>query len=162
MDTIAELLLARAGDARPGMLAGDDRWSYAEIVAASSVRATLARGRRAPGPFHVATLLDNVPEHVLWLGAAAMAGAVLVGGNPTHRGADLARDLAHTECQLLVTDRAHLLLVDGLDLGPALGTVTPGNPRVLVVDGATYGTVLAPHEGAGRPEPGADGGEDAL
>ena len=73
--------------------------------------------RRAPGPFHVATLLDNVPEHVLWLGAAALAGAVLVGGNSTHRGADLARDLAHTECQLLVTDRAHLPLVDGLDLG---------------------------------------------
>ena len=28
----------------------------------------------------------------------------LVGGNPTHRGDELARDLSHTECQLLVTN----------------------------------------------------------
>ncbi len=102
-------------------------------MAASGARAALLADQRAPGPFHVATLLDNVPEFVCWLGAAGLAGAVLVGGNPTHRGADLARDLAHTECQLLVTDAAHLPLVDGLDLGPGIGTVSASSPRVLVV-----------------------------
>ena len=60
---------------------------------------------RRPGPFHVALLLDNVPEYVFWMGGAALAGAVVVGGNPTHRGDELARDLSHTECQLLVTNR---------------------------------------------------------
>jgi fatty-acyl-CoA synthase len=162
VDTIAELLAARTDDDRPGLVAGDASWTWAEVVAQSAARASLLAELRSPGSFHVATLLDNVPEHVLWLGAAAMDGAVVVGGNPTHRGADLARDLAHTECQLLVTDRAHLPLVDGLDLGPALGTVSPGNPRVLVVDGDTFDTVLDPHRGAGRPEPGPDVGEDRL
>jgi fatty-acyl-CoA synthase len=163
MDTIAELLLARAGDDRPGMVAEDRRWTWREIVAAGGDRAALLAQRRAPGPFHVATLLDNVPEHVLWLGAAALAGAVLVGGNSTHRGTDLARDLAHTECQLLVTDRAHLPLVDGLDLGAGIGTVASSSPRVLVVDDPHHQAELETHAGAELPDPGAAGvGEDSL
>ena len=163
MDTIAELLLARAGDGRAGMVACDDTWTWRQIVADSAARAALLAERRAPGPFHVATLLDNVPEHVLWLGAAAMAGAVVVGGNSTHRGTDLARDLAHTQCQLLVTDSAHLPLVDGLGLGAGIGTVTTSSPRVVVVDGPDYGAALDAHAGAAPPDPGAVGvGEDSL
>jgi fatty-acyl-CoA synthase len=163
MDTIAELLGARRGDGRTGLVAGDDAWTWDEVVAAAAARGALLAELRAPGPFHVATLLDNVPEHVLWLGAAALRGAVLVGGNPTHRGADLARDLAHTECQLLVTDRAHLPLVDGLDLGAALGTASPGNPRVLVVDDPSMGDRLAAHAAAPRPDPAGEGvTEDSL
>ncbi len=77
----------------------------------------------------MALLLDNVPEYVFWMGAAALAGAVLVGGNPTHRGDELARDLAHTECQLLVTNAEYRGLVDGHDLGPALT-----RERILVID----------------------------
>jgi fatty-acyl-CoA synthase len=153
MDTIAELLLARAGDGHVGMVAGDDVWTWETIVAESGSRAALLQERRAPGPFHVATLLDNVPEHVLWLGAAGLAGAVVVGGNSTHRGADLARDLAHTECQLLVTDAAHLPLVDGLDLGPGIGTVSASSPRVVVVDDPAYRTTLERYEGAALPDP---------
>jgi fatty-acyl-CoA synthase len=157
MDTIAELLVARAGDGRPGLVTGDARWTWAEVVAASGARAALAAELRAPGAFHVATLLDNIPEHVFWLGAAALAGAVLVGGNPTHRGADLARDLAHTECQLLVTDRAHLPLVDGLDLGPGIGVVSASSGRVLVVDDPDYLAALHPHLGAPVADPGVVG-----
>jgi fatty-acyl-CoA synthase len=134
MDTIAGNLLARTDDPRAGLVAGDDTWSWSDVVGASRARATWLADHRAPGPFHVALLLDNVPEFAFWLGAAALAGAVAVGANPTHRGPDLARDLAHTRCQLLVTDRAHLPLVDGLDLGPALGTVAAANPRVVIVD----------------------------
>lgn len=163
MDTIAELLLARAGDDRLGMVAEDGQWTWRQIVAASGDRAGLLAQRRAPGPFHVATLLDNVPEHVLWLGAAALAGAVLVGGNSTHRGTDLARDLAHTECQLLVTDRAHLPLVEGLDLGTGIGTVTASSPRVLVVDDPRQQAELEKQAGTELPDPGAAGvGEDSL
>jgi fatty-acyl-CoA synthase len=163
MDTIAELLLARAGDGRPGMAAGDQRWTWGQIVSDAGARAALLGERRAEGPFHVATLLDNVPEHVLWLGGAALAGAVAVGGNSTHRGEDLARDLAHTQCQLLVTDRAHLPLVDGLDLGPGIGKVGESSPRVLVVDGDSYRAELATHAGAPLPDPSAVGvDEDSL
>ena len=38
------------------------------------------------------------------LGAAALSGATLVGINPTRRGAELARDMRHTDCALLVTE----------------------------------------------------------
>ncbi|HVC71740.1 MAG TPA: AMP-binding protein [Acidimicrobiales bacterium] len=134
MDTIADHLLARAGDTNPGLVAGDSAWTWDACLIASQARAVWMAAHRAPGPFHLAVLLDNVPEYVFWLGAAALTGAVTVGANPTHRGPELARDLAHTRCQLLVTDRGHLPLVDGLDLGPGLGVVSPANPRVLVVD----------------------------
>jgi len=134
MDTIADHLLARAGDGNPGLVADERSWTWDEVVDASLARAGWLAAQRAPGPFHLAVLLDNVPEFAFWLGATALAGAVLVGGNPTHRGSDLARDLAHTRCQLLVTDGGHLPLIDGLDLGPALGVVSTANPRVLLVD----------------------------
>ena len=61
---------------------------------------------RQPGPFHIGVLLDNVPEYLFWLGAAALAGATVVGINPTRRGEELARDIRFTDCQLLVTDDA--------------------------------------------------------
>ena len=59
---------------------------------------------RRPGPFHVGVLLDNVPEYLFLLGGAALAGATVVGINPTRRGAELAADIRHTDCQVLVTD----------------------------------------------------------
>jgi fatty-acyl-CoA synthase len=152
MDTMDELFRARAGDRRRGLVAGDDEWSWDEVVAAGSARAALLASLRRPGPFHVATLLDNVPEHVFWLAATAMSGAVVVGGNTTHRGADLARDLAHTQCQVLVTDAAHLPLVDGLDLGPGIGTAGGANERVVVVDSTSGTAAIAGHDHAALPD----------
>jgi fatty-acyl-CoA synthase len=156
---VAGLLLARADDAAPGLVAGGAAWRWCDVVGAAAGRASLLAERRRDGPFHVATLLDNVPEHALWLGATALAGAVTVGGNSTHRGQDLARDLTHTECQLLVTDLAHLGLVEGLDLGPGLGTVAAANPRVVVVDDPATADDLAGRAGTSPPDP-ADVGID--
>jgi fatty-acyl-CoA synthase len=129
MQTIDELIRRRAGDRRPGLAFADRRWTHDQVVQAQADRAAVLRSLRRPGPFHVALLLDNVPEYVFWMGAAALAGAVLVGGNPTHRGDELARDLSHTECQLLVTDTGYRPLVDGYSLGAALP-----EERILVVD----------------------------
>jgi len=129
MQTIDELIRRRAGDSRTGLAFADRRWTHDQVVQAQADRAAVLRSLRRPGPFHVALLLDNVPEYVFWMGAAALAGAVLVGGNPTHRGDELARDLAHTECQLLVTDAGYRTLVDGYSLGTALP-----EDRILVVD----------------------------
>lgn len=132
---MAEAWAARAGDPAPGLRFEDREWTWGEVVGEARRRATWWSEQARPGPPHVAVLLDNVPEHVFWLGACALAGAVVVGANPTHRGAVLAGELAHTRSQLLVTDRAHLPLVDGLDLGPAIGVASADNARVLVVDG---------------------------
>jgi fatty-acyl-CoA synthase len=135
-ETIAEAVLRRADDPTIGLIAGNLRLTHAEVVGQAARRAAWLHTLRSPGPFHVAVLLENVPEFVIWLEATALAGAVLVGANPTHRGDDLVRDLGHTECQLLVTDRASLPLLEGAQIDGALGTVSAANPRVLVLDTA--------------------------
>ncbi len=151
-ETIAHAVLARAHDERPGLVAGDRHLTHAEVVAQAATRAAWLRAQRTPGPFHVAVLLDNVPEFVFWLEAAALVGAVVVGANPTHRGDELARDLTHTECQLLVTESTHLPLVDGLAIGDTLGTVSAANDRVLVLDSPAAAAALRPFEGTTAAE----------
>ncbi|MFD8430808.1 AMP-binding protein [Streptomyces coelicoflavus] len=140
--TIADLLLARAGDDHPGLLTRERTWTWDEVVAESAARAVLAAELRTQGPFHIGVLLDNVPEYVFWLGGAALAGAAVVGINPTRRGAELAREVRHTACQLIVTDRAGLDLLDGLDVGVK-------RDRFLVVDDPGYATALPAHAGRG-------------
>src|ERR1700722_7329305 len=157
MDTISEMIRARAEDDSPGLVTSDRSWSWAETVRRSSERAALAGDLMRPGPPHVCVLLDNIPEFSFWLGATALAGHVLVGGNPNHRGDELSRDISHTECQLLVTDSEHLPLVDGLDLGPAIGVANDRNPRVLVVDSPRYHELMAENEDARLPDPEASG-----
>ena len=155
-ETIAQAVRDRAGDTSMGLIAGDLRLTHAEVVDRAAQRAAWLRANRSPGPFHVAVLLDNVPEFIYWLEAAALAGAVVVGANSTHRGDELQRDLTHTECQLLVTDSSSLPLVEGLRIGERLGTVTSDSARTLVLDtpdahhtldrfaGATAADVLDP------------------
>jgi fatty-acyl-CoA synthase len=141
-ETIAEAVLRRADDGAIGLIAGGLRLTHAEVVGLAVRRAAWLHSRRSPGPFHVAVLLENVAEFIFWLEATAMAGAVLVGANPTHRGEELIRDLRHTECQLLVTDTASLPLLEGADINGALGTVSATNSRVLVLDSPLAQQVL--------------------
>ena len=156
METIDQLIRQRDGDQRTGLLFADRSWTHDQVVRAQADRAAVLASLRRPGPFHVALLLDNVPEYVFWMGAAALAGAVLVGGNPTHRGDELARDLSHTECQLLVTDARYRTLVDGYDLGTALP-----EERILVIDDPSgdlspttpYGALVGGASGAPLPDP---------
>jgi fatty-acyl-CoA synthase len=114
--SFADLWLARADDDRPGLDFEDSRWSWRETVAACARRAHALLALRRPGPFHVGVLLDNVPEYPWLLGAAALAGATVVGINSTRRGAELARDIRHTDCQLLLSEPRHAGLLDGLEL----------------------------------------------
>jgi acyl-CoA synthetase (AMP-forming)/AMP-acid ligase II len=138
MDTIAEGIAARAGDMRRGLVAGDLSWTWDEVVRLSQGRRVMASERLGRGARHVCILLDNVPEFCFWLGAAALGEVVIVGGNPNHRGEELARDIAHTECQLVVTDSVHLPLLEGLDLGDGVGVASAGNARILLVDSPEY------------------------
>jgi fatty-acyl-CoA synthase len=166
METIEQLIRDREGDTRLGLAYSDRTWTHAEVVQAQAERAALLLSLRRPGPFHVALLMDNVPEYVFWMGGAALAGAVVVGGNPTHRGDELARDLSHTECQLLVTNSTYRELVEGHDLGPALPP-----DRILVVDDASgdvdpatpYGALVTSVAGSPLPDRDAVGvTEDTL
>ncbi|WP_262402007.1 AMP-binding protein [Actinomadura sp. CNU-125] len=146
-ETIAGLLLARLGDDRPGLRSRDRTWTWDEVVREGAARAGLARElRRADRPFHIGVLLDNVPEYILWLGAAALGGATIVGINPTRTGAYLEQEVRHTDLQLIVTDAAGAKLLDGLDIGVP-------RDRFLLVDDGTYASRVAAHAGA---EPAAD------
>jgi fatty-acyl-CoA synthase len=129
--TVAGLLRARADDDHIGYRFEDRSWSWAEVATESARRAEMLRALRRPGPFHIGVLLENVPEYLFVAGGAAFAGATIVGVNPTRRGAALARDVRHTDCQLIITDRASAPSLAGLDLGAATG-------RVFEVDSDGY------------------------
>ncbi|MEU9114158.1 AMP-binding protein [Streptomyces sp. NPDC048483] len=151
--TVAELVRAQWGDHRTGLKSAEGALTHHEMAAGAAARAALF-GELLPrgAEPHIGVLLDNVPEYPLWLGAAALAGAAVAGINPTRRGPELARDIVHTECALLITERAHLPLLADLEL--------PLPPeRVLVVDAPAYRELLAPYEDA-RPDgiTGAAGG----
>ncbi|WP_405948223.1 long-chain-fatty-acid--CoA ligase [Streptomyces prunicolor] len=138
--TVAELVQARWGDHRPGLWCGQQVLTHHEMAAGAAARAALLADLLPPGAEpHVGVLLDNTPEYPLWLSAAALAGAAVAGINPTRRGPELARDILHTECRVLVTERTHLPLLDDLQL--------PGI-RLLVTDTQPYVDLLAPYADA--------------
>ena len=161
--SVADLLLARADDDNPAVVAGDAEWTWAQTVAASAGRAALlcsfdgwtspastarvdqlaASARPAKParpdqvlPPHIGVLLGNEPEYLFWLGAAALAGAVVVGINPTRRGEALAGDIRRTDCRVLVTDAEGAALLDGLDTGVA-------DDRIVRIDDSGYRTRVA-------------------
>ncbi|MBA2607844.1 MAG: AMP-binding protein [Actinobacteria bacterium] len=143
--TVAGLLARRSGDVHPGLRAGDDFWSWGEVVAESARRAAALKALKGDGPPHVGVLLDNVPELLFWLGGAALAGAAIVGINPTRRGTELAADVAHTNCQLIVTDANGAATLDGLELG------VPAD-RILDIGSTAYKELIANHAGASVPD----------
>jgi fatty-acyl-CoA synthase len=135
-ETIAGLLLNRVGDSRPGLRTREHTWTWDGVVRESAARAHLLRSLRTDGPFHVGVLLDNVPEFLFWLGGAALSGASIVGINSTRRGEYLEAEVRHTDCQLVVTDRAGLALLEGLDVGVP-------RERFLLVDDPAYAAQVA-------------------
>ena len=150
--TLRDLLLARRGDPRPGLLHEDERWSWDEVVRAGCDRAAALGSLLDPErPPHVGVLLENTPDFLLTLGAAALGGLVVVGLNPTRRGPALAGDVARTDCQLVLTDAAHADLLAGLeDIGVP----------VVPVDSPDWADLLEQHRGSPVPDAAVDG--DAL
>jgi fatty-acyl-CoA synthase len=143
MPSFADLLVARADDDHPAILFEDDTITYRAFIAEAAARAALLADSRRDGPFHVGVLLENVPEYLYWIAGAAFAGAAVVGINPT-RGAELAHDVRHTDCQVVVTDEDGAGLLAGLDLGvPSDGVLTVGT--------AGYDERLRGYSGAGVP-----------
>lgn len=146
--TVAALLEARAGDQGPGLRYRDEQWTWAEVVTESRARAARAQRLRIDGPWHVGVLLPNVPEYLFWIGGAALAGATIVGVNPTRRGPELSHDIRHTDCQALVTDATGAELLRGVDTG-----VDP--PRVVRID-------TTPPDQDRSPVPAAPSPQDLL
>ena len=118
MSTVADLIRARLGDDHAGYVFEGSVTSWDDVVRESTRRATFLREHLDPtAKPHVGVLLENTPEYLYWIGAAALTGSCIVGINPTRRGAELARDVRHTDCQMIVTDAAGRSTFDGLDCG---------------------------------------------
>lgn len=122
--TVAELLDGRAGDDSPGVVDAEVCWSWSEVVARADAVACWLGGVPGEGPFHVGVLMENTPAHLLAILGAARSGAAVAGLNTTRRGAELARDVLHTDCRVVLTDAACAPLLDGVDL--------EGTPAVVV------------------------------
>ncbi|MFH0519643.1 AMP-binding protein [Streptomyces sp. M41] len=138
--TVAELVAAGWGDHRPGLWFEGTTLTRHEVTAGAAARAALLAGLLPPrAEPHIGVLLDNTPEYPMWLAAAALARAAVAGINPTRRGPELARDILHTECRILVTERGRLPLLDGLDL-PGVRLLLTGTPE--------YEALLAPYADA--------------
>lgn len=114
--TVGQQLLRHRDEQRPGLHFEDRTWSWSDRVREAGRRATWLSSMRTDGPFHVGVLLENVPDMVFLLDAAGLAGAVIVGLNPTRRGTELARDIAHTDCQLLLTDSTLAVQLEDVEL----------------------------------------------
>lgn len=146
--SFADHVRARVNDDNVAVRIDDESMTYrtwcAEVARRAALWRSILAARPDGVPHHIGVLLDNTPEFTLWLGAAAVTGASVVGINNTRRGAELARDIVHTSCQIVVTDSSQSSLLDGLDLGDA-------NGRVFVADSDDFERVLSPFDGAALP-----------
>jgi fatty-acyl-CoA synthase len=140
-ETIFELVAARAGDGRVGLVFEDREWTWGEVVEESLARASLLRQSGLAGK-HVGVLLDNLPEYFFLLCAAALTGSVVVGANDTRRGEALAGDLRHTDCAVILTDSSKAGLLAGVDVGAP----------VRCVDDVEWTQDVDQHRGAAIPD----------
>ena len=135
--TFTEKLLLRSESDGVALLYEDQSWTWAEYIAECQRRAALWCSSRDPYAVpHIGVLLDNVPDYLFWLGAGALSGATVVGINSTYRGAELARLISHTDCQILVTESRHRPLLDEIDL-----PLQPSN--IVDIDDPSYHEALA-------------------
>ncbi|MGI8755506.1 MAG: AMP-binding protein [Acidimicrobiales bacterium] len=161
--TVAELLDARRHDTGVGIAFDDQRWSWEEVMAESERYGAAIAAAVDDGVRHVGLFLENSPDYLFSLFGAALAGVTVVGLNTTRRGAELVRDIGHTDCALVLTDTSLELLMADLDLGgtpvevvdrqawrtavetaPPLGSdraVSPDDPLLLIF---TSGSTSAP------------------
>lgn len=103
--TVTELVAPLAEVDDRGVYHRDTFVSWRDHIQAAAELAAALRNRLDPArPPHVGVLLGNTPFFSALLVAAALTGIVPVGLNPTRRGAALDRDIAHADCQLVLTD----------------------------------------------------------
>ena len=145
MTTVAAMLAARAEDDRTGVMDADGRWTWRQAVQEGAARGALARSLFADAKPHIGVLLPNGAEYLFWLNGAALAGAAIVGINPTRRGEALAADVRATDCAMIVTDGDGAALLAGLDLGV-------DDDKVLVIGTEGYDRLIEQFAGSDAAE----------
>ena len=114
LPTVGALLRPLAEIDDRGVHGDDGSYStWRQHIQAGADLAALLRSRLSPErPQHVGVLMGNTPQFCELLVAAGLSGMVLVGLNPTRRGAALRRDIEHADCQVVLTDTD----LDGTDV----------------------------------------------
>lgn len=138
LPTVTELLTPLVDIEDQGVYFGDSFTSWREhlrdaATIASALRARLDMQR----PPHVGVLLENTPFFSALLAAAGLYGIVPVGLNPVRRGAALARDIGHADCQLVLAD--------------SRSAATLGDIAHIDVDSPDWAAELAAHRDAEIP-----------
>jgi len=145
---------ARTYPEHPGVLAGDDRWTFAELDRAANAAAHhLARHGVTPGD-RVAVMTTNRPEFVAVVAGASKLGAAPVLLSPAWKSLEVGTAVKLTEPCFAVADGAGVEL-----LAERLGT-----SRVLDLDGqsgrdAVDRTAAPPPPAPSKP---ADREDDAV
>ncbi len=129
-----------------GVYFEDSFTSWREHIQHGAAVASALRARLDPDrPPHVGVLLQNTPFFSAVLVAAGLSGIVPVGLNPVRRGAALARDVTHADCQVVLADSAS---------AEALGDVDH-----IDVDGPEWAAEVAAHAGTPVVARAADPGD---
>lgn len=143
LPTVTTLLRPLAEVDDRGIHGDDGSYStWRQHIQAGADLAALLRARLNPDqPPHIGVLLGNTPMFSSLLVAAALGGVVLVGLNPTRRGAALHRDITHADCQFVLTDESY-----GADLPPlGIPVLKVGNPEwAAELTGFTGSTITFP------------------
>jgi fatty-acyl-CoA synthase len=135
IETVQQLLRQRRDDDRPAIAHGERTWTWCQHLAEAGAEAAALIALADPTrPLHVGALLTNSPAMLRAMAGAALGGYVLCGINTTRRGAGLLADIRRSDCQLLLVDREHLPLLDGLDLNGI---------QIVDVDSARYAEAVA-------------------
>ncbi len=117
-ETVQQLLRQRRHDDTPAVAHEGRTWTWREHLAEAEAEAAALIALADPTrPLHVGALLTNSPEMLRAMAAAALGGYVLCGINTTRRGPGLLADIRRSDCQVLLVDREHVPLLDGLELG---------------------------------------------
>jgi len=134
-ETIQQQLRERINDQTPAVRHRSGELTWHEHLDEAARHAAAVLGIVDSGaPVHIGVLLGNSTHMLTAMAAAGLGGHVLCGINTTRRGAALARDIRHADCQMLLTDSAHRELLDGLAL--------PG-VRIIDVDSTEWRQLLA-------------------
>ena len=123
LPTVTDLLTPLVDVDDRGVYFEDSHTSWRDHIQHGAAVAAALKARLDPSrPPHVGVLLQNTPFFSAVLVAAALTGIVPVGLNPVRRGAALARDVSHGDCQLVLADSASsaaLGEVDHIDVDSA-------------------------------------------
>lgn len=144
--SLPEALRTRVADSRDRVfLRFEDRtWTFGDTYREACRCANLfLRVRDSGRPFHVGILMDNLPEFLFSQFGCGLAGAALVGLNPTRTGSFLARDITYADCQIIVVERRY-----AEQLQTALQSDPAAQVKVFVADSHT------PEQEAGPVPPG--------